>query len=111
MDTRLKYQTIVKTVLQEYVEFMQQSGDDDSLRLLFDDTHGSYALLCFGWRGKRYIHAAFIHIDVISEKVWIQCDNTEHGVALELMEKGIPKEHIVLGFRPQHLRHYTGFGV
>lgn len=111
MDTGLKYQTIVKNILQEYREFMQKSGDEDSLRVLFDDEHKAYALLSFGWQGQRYIHAAIVHMDIIEEKVWIQCDNTEQGIALELVEKGIPKEQIILGFRPAHLRQHTGFGV
>jgi len=29
----------------------------------------------------------------------------------ELVEAGIPREAIVLGFRPQHLRQYTGYAV
>lgn len=110
MDTQ-HYQTIVKNVLQEYIEFMQKAGDDDTLRLLFDDEHSAYALLSFGWQGKRYIHGSVIHMDIIHDKIWIQCDNTEQGIANELVEKGVAKEHIVLGFRPAHLRPYTRFDV
>ncbi|MCP4540432.1 MAG: XisI protein, partial [Chloroflexi bacterium] len=38
-------------------------------------------------------------------------DGTSPGVALELAEAGIPREDIVLGFRPPYVRPRTGFGV
>ncbi|MCE2401184.1 XisI protein [Candidatus Poribacteria bacterium] len=40
----------------------------------------------------------------------IQQDNTE-GIAPELERFGIPKEHIVLGFRSPDIRQYTGYAV
>ncbi len=45
------------------------------------------------------------------DKVWIQCDETEEGIATDLMEAGISKEDIVLGFRYPKVRKYTGFAV
>jgi len=109
MDTPLNYPQIVKKLLQDYAQFLRQPSDN--LRLLFDDDHKGYALLDFGWQNKRYLHGAVVHVDIIDDKVWIQCDNTEHGIAPELVELGIPKDKIVLGFRPAQLRQYTGFGV
>ncbi len=44
-------------------------------------------------------------------KIWIQRDGTEEGIAADLERAGIPKEHIVLGFRPPELRPYTGYAV
>jgi hypothetical protein len=32
-------------------------------------------------------------------------------VALDLVEAGVPREDIVLGFRPADIRPYTGYGV
>jgi hypothetical protein len=39
------------------------------------------------------------------------CDGTEHGIADDLTEAGIPKDHIVLGFREPELRQYTGYSL
>ncbi len=44
-------------------------------------------------------------------KVWIQTDGTEDGVTDELMQAGIAKEDIVLGFHEPEIRKYTGFSV
>ncbi len=38
-------------------------------------------------------------LSLIGEKIWIQCDDTEEDVATDLLEAGVPKEDIVLGFR------------
>ena len=47
----------------------------------------------------------------IDDKIWIQHDGTSPGVALELVEAGVPREDIILGFRPAHVRQYTGYGT
>jgi len=110
MDTRLNYQKLVKRILSTYGKRKPAHGDIDS-RLTFDDEHGSYALLQVGWHGDEYVHGAVIHIDLIDDKIWIQYDGTEDGVAAEFVEAGIPKENIVLGFRPPEIRPHTGFAV
>jgi len=43
--------------------------------------------------------------------VVIQYDGTEVGVANELVELGIPKQDIVLGYHAPFMRQYDGFGV
>jgi hypothetical protein len=110
VDTELKYQAIIKNLLSAHAQYKPAYGDIAS-RVTFDDEHGSYALLQVGWRGDEYVHGAVIHIDLIGDKVWIQYDGTEEGVAGELVEAGIPKEAIVLGFRPPQIRVHTGFAV
>ena len=52
-----------------------------------------------------------IHIDLRGEKVWLQHDSTDADIANTLVEMGIPAEHIVLGFQPEHYRQHTGFAI
>ena len=40
-----------------------------------------------------------IHLEIINDKIWIKNDDTERGVATDLLEAGVPKEQIVLGFQ------------
>jgi XisI protein len=51
------------------------------------------------------------HLDLIEGKVWVQRDETEDGVTHELVEAGIPKQDIVLGFYPADVRPYTGYAI
>jgi hypothetical protein len=52
-----------------------------------------------------------IHVDIIGDKIWIQYDGTEDGIATDLVENGVLPETIVLGFRPPEVRSYTGFAI
>jgi hypothetical protein len=46
-----------------------------------------------------------------ADKVWIQHDGTEEGIANDLVAEGIPKSHIILGFKSPEVRKYTKFAV
>ncbi|MGI8883927.1 MAG: element excision factor XisI family protein [Pyrinomonadaceae bacterium] len=39
----------------------------------------------------------------------MQLDKTEHGIANDLLENGLPKNKIVLGFRSETLRKMSEF--
>lgn len=111
MDTRLNYQAIIKKVLQEHADYRAKFPDGYESQVLFDDDRGQYLVLDIGWNGDTYLHATPIHLSLIEDKVWIQYDDTEEGVATDLIEAGIPKSAIVLGFRHPKLRQYTGFAL
>ena len=50
-------------------------------------------------------------MDIKDGKVWIQHDGTEDGIAEELVEAGVPREHIVLAFHPPDVRKHTPYAV
>lgn len=64
-----------------------------------------------GWRNKEHFHSCLIHLEIIGNKIWVQCDNTEDGIANELVAAGIPKQDIVLGFHEPEVRKYTEFAI
>src|SRR5438132_14350829 len=92
------YRQAVEHVLTVYTKIPYAHGD---LRCeaLFDREHDRYALVTLGWNAGKRVHFLLVHIDIANGKVWIEKDNTEHGVASELVRDGIPKAHIVLAFR------------
>jgi len=106
----LSYSEIIRKILLEYLKY---DSVDDVIKssVSFDDEHGNYVLLQAGWRGDDYLQGAVIHIQLIDGKIWIQYDGTEEGVATELVDAGIPKSDIVLGFRHPSVRQYTGFAL
>ncbi|RKZ93145.1 MAG: hypothetical protein DRR19_02055 [Candidatus Parabeggiatoa sp. nov. 1] len=53
--------------------------------------------------------SGLIHIDIINDNLWIQRDDT--GVTQELVNAGIPKDHIVLGFHPAEVRPHTEYAA
>jgi hypothetical protein len=111
MDTRLKYQSIIKSVLQGHVDYRTTLTDGYTSEVIFDDERGQYLILDMGWNGDKYLHATPIHINLVDDKVWVQYDDTEEGVATDLVAAGVSKEDIVLGFRHPKIRQHTGFAV
>jgi len=109
MATQLDYPKIIKQILHDYAEYYTQGGVN--VKILFDESQHSYMLLDIGWYDDKYIHNAPIHLEIINDKIWIQNDDTEEGVATDLLETGVPKEHIVLGFQPEKVRPYTEFAA
>lgn len=57
-----------------------------------------------GWDGYKRVHGISIHLDLKGDKIWIQTDWTEPGVAKELQELGVPKSDIVLAFHAPYRR-------
>jgi len=111
MDTRLKYREILKSVLQKHADYRTTLPDGYTSQVLFDDERGQYLILDMGWSGDKYLHATPIHLSLVGNKIWIQSDDTEEGVATDLLEAGVPKKDIVLGFRHPKIREHTGFAV
>ena len=54
---------------------------------------------------------SLVHIDIIDGKFWIQHDGLEHGIVTDLLEAGIPKDRIVMAFKPLEMRRLTEFAV
>jgi hypothetical protein len=110
MDTQLNYPTLIKNILQAQTQYQLADKSIES-HVVFDDEHHRYLLLELGWSDKKYTHDCIINIELINNKIWIQCDGTEEGIATSLLEAGVPNDDIVLGFRYPKLRQYTDFAV
>ncbi len=110
MDTLNNYQKIVRNLILEYASHQPSHGKIE-IEAITDDQKGHYEVLHVGWQGHRRVHGIVLHVDIIDNKIWIQYDGTSPGIALELVEAGIPHESIVLGFQPEHVRQYTDFAI
>jgi XisI protein len=113
MDKIKHYQDLIVKFIQNYNQ--ETGGDNPSepvkRRILVDRKNNSFQLLATGWRGSHFIFGPIFHFDIIDEKIWIQCNNTEREIVDELLADGVPKSDIVLGFVPPQARHFSGFAV
>jgi hypothetical protein len=99
---------IVMSVLEEYAKRSDPSNGIEA-KTVFDTQHHRYQLIKHGWQGtKRYFYNV-VYIDIKNNLIWVQDDNTEIGVANLLLEQGVTKDLIVLGFQPPAYRKYTEF--
>ncbi|MFN6562109.1 MAG: XisI protein [Nostoc sp. ChiSLP01] len=110
MDKLTHYREILRQLIFEYAGHKPANGQIET-EAVIDLERDHYEVLHVGWDGVRRIHGSVVHIDIINNKVWIQYDGTSQPVAEALLEAGIPREDIVLGFHPAELRQYTGFAV
>lgn len=110
MDAIERYQDALMTVLREWE---QRPGASSTLRFeaVFDRERDRYLLVVVGWDGRHHVHATLAHVDVIAGKLWIQHDQTEEGIAPDLVAAGVPRDRIVLAFKSPARRARTGYAV
>jgi hypothetical protein len=104
------YRQIIRDIIQEYAKYNPSRGDVQR-EVIFDESNDHYELIYAGWNGPYRIHGCILHIDIRNEKVWIQYDGTEEGIAEELVTSGIPRDHIVLAFKSPEIRPHTTFAT
>ncbi len=109
MDRVAKYRQIIMQLLTEYARIPYSYGDIRA-QTVFDREGDHYLLMSLGW-DKGRVPGCVVHLDIIDGKVWVRYDNTARIIAAELVEAGIPREDIVLGFRRAELRQFTEFAV
>ena len=111
MDNTLIYQNTIINLLNEYADFWKTTQGIQN-QVIIDKEHHFYQLLMVGWRDStHYIHTTAFHFAIIEGKIWIHQNNTEALIADELVERGVSKSDIVLGFIAPEVRAYTGFAV
>lgn len=104
------YRGAVERVLTEYAQFLTTDADT-VCETVFDRVNDRYLLVEVGWENGYRIYGPLLHVDICGGKLWIQHDGTEDGIAEELAAAGVPKDQIVLAFRPLSLRGASEFAV
>lgn len=110
MDPVERYRQSVDKLMREYASFGTSREKVDAV-LIIDAERRRYLLMYMGWDGPRRVHHVAVHVELIGDKVWLQCDNTDLVVAEDLVAAGIPREAIVLGFRAPEVRKYTEYAI
>lgn len=116
MDKLNYYRECLQSVLEEHRRLsrtaLRPQGDEVETQLIVDRENDHYQLLRVGWRNNTEpIFGCSVHASIKNDKIWIERDFTEYGVANELIDRGVPKEDIVLAFHAPYKRPYTGFAV
>ncbi len=77
-----------------------------------DEENGQYLIYTDGWKDTWRDYACFFHVDVKENgTIYLRHDGTDLEVANQLVEKGIPKDEIVLAFHAPYKRELSGFGI
>lgn len=89
---------MIESVLQECVK--RYATPDARMFTVFDEVRGHFLVIEEGWLDKKHLYNPLVHIESKDGQVWVQQDFTNHGIANDLAGAGIPKERIVLGYKP-----------
>jgi hypothetical protein len=110
MDKLTQYRQIIKDTLHEYAAIPFSYGEIKQ-EIFIDKEENNFLLFNVGWHNKKRIHGCVVHIQIINNKIWIQQDGIEDGIANDFLKAGIPKSDIVLAFHPPDIRKLTEFAV
>lgn len=110
MDDVSRYREIVRDLILEYAAYKPSVGEI-RVEAIIDEQKGHFELIHAGWAGSHRVHGSVIHIDIVDGKVWLEYDGTSEVIAEKLVEAGIPKDRIVLAFKPPDIRPETGYAV
>lgn len=106
----INYSQLVVKILTTHFEQLRKSGNT-GVQLILDAEHHHYLVMSVGWREQRRIYGSLIHIDLEADKIWIQSDGTEVGIANELVEAGVSQGDIVLAYKSPFKRQFTDYAV
>ncbi len=82
-----KYRQIVKDLILERGQ-QRFVPKEIEAQAVVDTERDHYLLLHTGWRDNNRTHGCSIHLDIKDDKIWIQHDGTEVGIATLLLEQG-----------------------
>lgn len=110
MDQIIQYRSIIINILEEYSK-IKYANLEASNSLVIDKENDRYLVLTIGWEGAKRIHSSPIHFDIIDKKIVIQSDHTDYGIANDLLDAGVPKSDIILGYYSPEKGAELGFAV
>ncbi len=112
MDKVEEYQQVIINVLEEQPDILYDEEQEGvAIHSIYDQVHHRFMIYRTGWSAKQRINSVILYVHLKDSKIWIEEDWTEDGIVPALLEAGIPKEDIVLGFRHPTLRTLTDFAV
>ena len=105
------YRSYIEEIINWRAEIGYKNYEDLQMIPVIDRERDNYLLMVYGWEGIKRNHYALIHVGIRNGKFWIYYDGLEDGVATYLLEKGVPKEDIVLAFYSPEKRKLTEFAI
>jgi hypothetical protein len=111
MDRLAQYRSLVMEILQEHARLTDRSKNGVESHTIFDTKQDRYMMFRVGWREHNRVHTPFLYIRFKNNKIWIEEDWTEDGIATELLRANIEREDIVLAFHHPKKRAYTEFAT
>jgi len=111
MDQLNEYRCLIKQALTERANLMRsQPLPGEEVICLLDDATNNYLILRVGWLKSERLYSVTLHLRLLNSHIHIEQDWTDDFL-IALIEAGVPRKDIVLGFDQPELRPRTEFAV
>jgi XisI protein len=81
-------------------------------QLICDYQSNNFQLVTTGCTNNKYHYIVNFRFTIKpTGRIWLLANNTDIRIAEELVEKGVPRMDIVLGFQQPQFRQYTNFAT
>lgn len=103
-----------KHIQELLTERAKRRSPNDSVtsETIFDTVNDRYLWVHIGWKNSNTrIYGCTLHVDLKDGKIWVQYDGAEDAIADQLVERGVPKQDIVLAYHAPYVRQYTEFAL
>ncbi len=99
MDKIEKYRRAIKEILGYYKDILDRRSNPPLESIFFfDEENDNYLWTKVGWQNGERVEGTVVFVRLKDGKFHIEEDWTESGIAVELMEKGVPLKDIVLAY-------------
>jgi len=106
---KLNVREAIEKILNNFSDMVVREGTE--VKIIRDSESGNYLVMLVGWSDQLRVYGNLVHIELKDNKIWIQQDRTDTGIAQELVEAGVPKSDIVLAFKSVFSRKFTDYAV
>ena len=112
MEWATAYANLIKSLLDQQVALANRCPEDGIETFgVFDDEHGHYMLMGWGWHDQEYVQRRILHLRMKGEKICIEDAWTKEGIATDLLAAGVPNSDMMLGFQHPIMRPCTEFAT
>jgi hypothetical protein len=114
MDKVTHYRELVKQHICRIADLVnrQYKTDEDEgvAHSVFDEERDCYLLVKAGWTRGRRSRGTTLFVRLRDDKIRIEEDWTEDGIANALIDAGVPDDDIVLAFHAPSMREHMEVG-
>ncbi len=111
MDKINQYRQVIRELLLPYKNSRYAGSPNLRNEVILDNENDHYLVITIGWEGETPVRDCIFHLDIIENKIWVQEDNSDLDIASILLEEGISKSDIVLGFQSPAIRQYSSYSI
>jgi hypothetical protein len=99
----------LKQIVRQEVHKYASSGEGVNLRLfpILDDDHQHYTVIAVNHPIRQHEPGIVVMVRIFDDKVIIEEDNTNKQLVAALMQRGVPREQIILAYTGESADAYS----